>query len=536
PPVDVDVRDFLVHYLPAGTHVPNVFVQMYDYHINPVFSENPLGFPDDMEWQIFSHTETDTEFFISTETVPRFGQYEDALVGVTRFMGSAQGDVYALHDDEWHFIAQMPIATVVPLENQSDGAENRERSTAFSANGGLSLKRNGNIGIVGSSVSTLPHVLATAFNWLGGSVTEIQTMVENPFTYDYFSGFAWGRLLASFDKMDWDTNQAIDFVDLLSPMIDLRAESKITDELIAQMEAFYDELEELTIDDEDDFDLFGFSGGTSSSPTPIWLRDHDDWDDKMEIQYALCSYDGVGGIAFSGALKIATMAGNYARDHYGEDDWVPHHFGPFWEKALRHFTFTFSMASLNEPLFAGIAKNISTNREWAETFADRIPAVYRQLLNEGYSSREARSESNALAIRIREEWIDLFLSNRNFFTRSVRRYQHLPSAGDATEPFRDSTVMFNILNIVDFTNNAAGLKYAAQLNPNGTSNNNLTSAKDAFDMAVANGDIRYSVPHHTVTEHIDGYGYYRLDRAAAIVMIWDVHDNNWWHTRELSDD
>jgi uncharacterized membrane protein len=32
--------------------------------------------------------------------------------------------------------------TVVPLENQPDGAENRERSTAFSANDGLSLKRN----------------------------------------------------------------------------------------------------------------------------------------------------------------------------------------------------------------------------------------------------------------------------------------------------------------------------------------------------------------------------------------------------------
>jgi hypothetical protein len=53
PPIDVNMRDFLVHYLPTGTHVPNTFVRMYDYNTFPHIPEE-MSDNDELHWPMDS--------------------------------------------------------------------------------------------------------------------------------------------------------------------------------------------------------------------------------------------------------------------------------------------------------------------------------------------------------------------------------------------------------------------------------------------------------------------------------------------------
>jgi hypothetical protein len=130
-------------------------------------------------------------------------------------------------------------------------------------------------------------------------------------------------------------------------MLDLRAEAKITDELIAEMESIYDELDKLYIDydfEEIDFNMITMPSLQSSTQcmrdentieseitlmwSPVLLRNLPDWDDVREIQYALSAHDGVCDKEFADALVVGFAAGRSARSFY-EDCWKYHHFGPF---------------------------------------------------------------------------------------------------------------------------------------------------------------------------------------------------------------
>jgi hypothetical protein len=181
---------------------------------------------------------------------------------------------------------------------------------------------------------------------------------------------------------------------------------------------------------------------------------------------------------------------------------------------------------------ADIAYIVSNNLEWADIMQQRIPAYMAELESQGISTRRARSQANALAVRIRDEWIDLFLRNEDLFVASVRLHQHIPDLPD--DPFRHYEVpMFTFLSIVDFFNNYAGIEYAARLNPFGTLPWNSTNTKAAYDIAVTNGDIIDAAPYHVVSTYIDGFGYYRLNVTQANEIIREVHRRNIWHSRPV---
>jgi hypothetical protein len=374
PPVDVNLREFLVHFLAGDTSAPDVFVKMYDYYINPAHDtpNDGFDFPEDMEWQVFSHDETDTEFLISTEPVPSFGAFENVLIGITRFMGNPNGDVYVLDDDEWHFMGQTPIV---------------------------------NIGMMPAAISLLPHLLSPVFNWLKTSATEIQYEVENPFKEDYFGDFTWQRILASSTIANADTATYLNIVG--AHISSLRAVSMITPNSIDRIRAWEDEWDKLQ-DAELPNDAFAPFLGRSLVT------------ELQNIIRTLSSADGVSLTNFRVSQAVGFAAAGEAEVRFGGNTVYPQKYDTF-----RHWAWNFDMAGL--PFGRANARIIATNHEWAPMIHHSVTERHQELLDELrlsypnanmlWIAKEAYVKSLAYSVYFRNNEIERIGDNFDLFQR-----------------------------------------------------------------------------------------------------------------------
>jgi len=105
PPINVNMRDFLVHYY-GGASIPNVFVKMYNYNVNPVFpyTSGDYNMPHETEWLMHYDDENDYEFYFTAVPVETFGSHRNIHIGIIRDMREnfgVFGELYVFADDDW---------------------------------------------------------------------------------------------------------------------------------------------------------------------------------------------------------------------------------------------------------------------------------------------------------------------------------------------------------------------------------------------------------------------------------------------------
>ncbi|MCL2357753.1 MAG: S-layer homology domain-containing protein, partial [Defluviitaleaceae bacterium] len=426
-------------------------------------------------WLVFSHYATDTELFITETPMSAFGPYNDAYVGITRFLGNRMGDVYVLRYDGWRFIGQIEI--------------NRDASPQAQA-------------VVEPYMLGLPVV---SFQGFGGlSVT------ENPFVYTEFAEFAWGRLRAYLNSITASTLQVQNVTSLAESMISLKAISRVTPELISDVISYHEEWDEIA-----DLFYFGDWNGDSFDALPYGdLQIAPMFVVQIEPvmrAFTLSRHDGMSHADFA----TTTMIGNTAE---GIATHMRYVFPDCWEyevvlrKSYRHFIWNYWTTLYLDENAARIA---TTNREWGGVLSDRRTARYNYYRNQGFNRNDANVRADAYMIELRY-WLmaAIYLSPGWFYSHLLVRNNNF----------------FYVWEVVDFWNNEAGRRYALS----STANTNqiatgdvvfdrlrrdylVAHTKQLFDNALENGSILYCASD------------FRSPGNNEIPRSWtEVRVNNWW--------
>jgi uncharacterized repeat protein (TIGR02543 family) len=124
PPINVNMRDFLVHYYGGGASIPNVFVKMYNYNVNPVFPYTPddYNMPHETEWLMHYDDENDYEFYFTAVPVETFGSHRNVHIGIIRDMREnfgVFGELYVFTADDWLHMGNVSFS---PAQIEAFGA------------------------------------------------------------------------------------------------------------------------------------------------------------------------------------------------------------------------------------------------------------------------------------------------------------------------------------------------------------------------------------------------------------------------------
>ncbi|MCL2400878.1 MAG: peptidoglycan DD-metalloendopeptidase family protein, partial [Defluviitaleaceae bacterium] len=331
-----------------------------------IISPNPfVTFRYDVEWRMFSHPETDTEMFISTERLPSFGDFENVFVGVTRFLGNPYGNIYVLDGGEWYLQGSVLLV---------------------------------DIGIVGIQERILPPMLLPPMlvRWVRNTIIgNAQDDVDNPFMDDYFGEFAWKKLLA-LSASTTSHEAALQVKELTLPMSSLRSSAMITQEQLDRIEEWMMEWEA---------ELVAESHSEEIMPLhTIGL--------SLDVTRTLSSADGVGDIRFALTAENGLNAQITAAIFYNDTDYAMR------EDAFRHWYWNFSTA-IDLMLGTRVAHVITTNHEWTGRLIGRVTEYYNNELDNldwWQTSMTARRRALAFSENERNNELELIGSNFNAFT------------------------------------------------------------------------------------------------------------------------
>jgi len=411
------------HYLDSGQTVIVAVSGMAGQFFTITVGDEDFELPTDIEWQVFTHAETDTEMFITVERIPNFGSYENVLVGVTRFLGSPYGNLYVLDGGEWN-----PKGSIRLID----------------------------IGIVRAGEIRMPQLLLPSplvQVILNSLVNNVHDVVDNPFYEDYFGEFAWDKMFALFGDTIEDALQVSHWIKLFESLITLKSISEITPELIETVRIFHEEW--------NDFEWWEFGEYWDNNHYKIIPSDmiqisplYQEQQELVLITGVLNLYDGLSMAEFGQSTfygELAAYIVHYFRTNgIITDDWgLENEHGVLiypqilHEKSFRHFIWNYLITSRLEDGGERVARISTTNREWAERLRVSRNGYERSRIDEGMDGLEARLRADAFIIMLR----------RNL----TRVAQNDPEVFFGMIP--PENIFFNTHNIVDLWNNEIGRVY-----------------------------------------------------------------------------
>ena len=169
--------------------------------------------PYGLQWQRFSHEESDTEMLITVDRIDYFLGHEDVLLGVTRFLGEPTGNLYVLTNGEWLLQGYIVMneAGISPMQSRL------------------------------LSASLLTPLLA---GMVRHSMGQNRDDVENPFFQDQFGEFVWEAMLARGNAVASEEEAAI-VGPLGSDLAGMYAVASITDEFLEEIAVLLEEMDRL---------------------------------------------------------------------------------------------------------------------------------------------------------------------------------------------------------------------------------------------------------------------------------------------------
>jgi len=387
-----------------------------------VFPNPFIAFLTDVEWLTFSHPETDTEIFISSERVSSFDDFEDVLVGITRFLGNTMGNVYVLDGSEWHFQG------MILLED---------------------------IGIIGLQERFLPPGLLppALAQWIRNALARgNREAIDNPFFENYLGDFSLEKLTTLFFDLDTGGSQVESWLSLLESLIMLKSSSQVTPELLADVRSFHEELDNLEWWNfgENDYGVYEPSPLAAYEPIPFGLSGITPMFDYSEHEQArlvvlagvLSLNDGLNARDFGRSTYYGELARRIS--YYFCDNEI---FCDNWDnpqrlllKSFRHFSWNYLVtARVNERT----ARISTTNREWAERLIVFRDAYEQRYINNGENIVVARELADSMTVRFRNNLIGYIQDNPEVF------FEMIPP----------ENLFFNVHNMLDLWNNERGRIY-----------------------------------------------------------------------------